>query len=148
MSRPPRDRRAERDAIHAAAARLLAGTPLRSATGGLSATALATESGVPRWKLYEHRDLIEEFQARVRAQDSVPDALSQLKADNERLAAELADTAAALAAERARTALLRRALAEASIELEHARQHGADDATVTRLPTARRSTRTRPGPTR
>ncbi len=144
MSWPPRDRQTERDAIHAATA-LLAGTPLRSATGRLSATELASEAGLPRWKLYEHRDLVEDFQARVHAQDAVPDAQVQMKADNERLVAELAD-AAALAAERGRTALLRRALTEASIELEHARQHSGSDASVTHLPTARRSTRTRPDP--
>jgi hypothetical protein len=63
----------------------------------------------------------------------VPDALLQWKVANERLTAE-----------RARTALLRRTLAEALIELEHARQHGADDASVTQLPTVRGSIRTRP----
>ena len=105
---------------------------------------LATESGLPRWKLYKHRDLIEDFQAKASAQNAVPDALRQMKADNERLTAELANATAALAAERARTALLRRTLAEASIELEHARQHRTGDASVTRLPTTRRTTRTQP----
>ena len=146
MSRPSRDLRAERAAIQAAAARLLAGTPLRSPSGTLSATGLITESGLARWKVYEHRDLVEGFQARVHAQDAVPEALLQMKADNKRLAAELAETTAALAAERARTALLRRALAEASIELELTRQDAAGNATVIHLPATRRPTRARPGP--
>jgi hypothetical protein len=132
VSRPPRDRQAERDAIHAAAARLLAGTPPRSATGGLSATELATESGLPRWKLYEHRDLVEDFQARVHAQDAVPDAQLQLKADNERLAANLADTSAAphrrtgprrLAAARARRGVNRAGTRTARCDEPHGPGH-------------------------
>jgi len=145
MSRPPRDRQAERNAIHAAAARLLAGTPLRSAAGALSATTLATESGLPRWKLYDHGDLLGDFQSRVHAQGAVPEAQMSLGATNERLVAELANTTAELSAERARTALLRRALTEATIELEQAREQVVGDATVTHLPVARRRSTRPPG---
>jgi hypothetical protein len=137
VSRPPRDRQAERTAIQGAAGRLLSGTP----AGRLSATELITESGLARWKVYEHRDLIEEFRARVKAADIVPDAMRCLMAENERLRVDLAETAAALTEERARMALLRRVLTETSIELEQIRQHPAADATVVRLPASRRHRR-------
>jgi len=48
MARQPRDRKADRSAIQAAASRLLAGTPLRSASGKLTVTELITESGLRR----------------------------------------------------------------------------------------------------
>jgi hypothetical protein len=58
---------ADRAVIQAAADRLLAGTPLRS-TGELTVVQLAAEAGVKRWLLtHTHRDLAEQFQARVRA---------------------------------------------------------------------------------
>jgi hypothetical protein len=47
----------------------------------LSATDLITESGVARWKVYEHRDLVEEFRACAKAADVVPDAMRCLKAE-------------------------------------------------------------------
>jgi hypothetical protein len=139
VSRAPRNRPGERAAIQAAANRLLAGTPLRSRSGNLSATELIAESGLARWKVYEHRDLIEQFQARVKAAGAVPDAMRDLAVQNKRLAEELVKTTAALRAEQARTAMLRRALTETSIELAHAREEADTDATVTRLPTTRRS---------
>jgi hypothetical protein len=66
------------------------------------------------------------FQARVRAAHAVPETMRDLAADNERLVTELAQTAAALKDEQARTAPLRRALTEASIELERASQVQSD----------------------
>jgi hypothetical protein len=52
--------------------------------------------------------------------------MRDLAADNERLVTELAQTAAALKDEQARMALLRRALTEASIEVERASQVQSD----------------------
>jgi transposase-like protein len=85
---------AERDAIRAAADRLLDGTPLRS-TGELTVVQLAAEAGVKRWLLtHKHRDLAEHFQARARllAGDPPPIAalkkkISELEDDNARLKA-------------------------------------------------------------
>ncbi|WP_327358070.1 hypothetical protein [Streptomyces sp. NBC_01304] len=84
----------ERDAIRAAVDRLLDGTPLRS-TGELTIVQLAAEAGIKRWLLtHKHRDLAEQFQARVRllAQDPPPVAalkkkISELEEDNTRLKA-------------------------------------------------------------
>jgi hypothetical protein len=141
MSRQPRDRQAERAALEAAAGRLLAGTPLRTTAGNLSATELIAESGLARWKVYEHRDLVEGFQARVKTVGAVPATMQALAADSQRLTRQLAEMTAALKAEQARTALLRRALAETTIELEHARHNPADNVTAFRLPAARRERR-------
>jgi hypothetical protein len=66
-------------AIQAAADRLLAGTPLRS-TGELTVMQLACEAGVKRWLLtHKHRDLAEQFQARVRLADQDPPPVVELK---------------------------------------------------------------------
>ncbi|MCX3059652.1 hypothetical protein [Streptomyces beihaiensis] len=83
-----------RDAIRAAADRLLEGTPLRS-TGELTVVQLAAEADVKRWLLtHKHRDLAEQFQARARALagDSPPVAelkkrISELEDANARLKA-------------------------------------------------------------
>jgi len=139
VSRAPRDLPTERTAIEAAAGRLLSGAPLRATEGKLSTTELITESGLPRWKVYEHRDLVQDFQARVNATDAVPDPTLDLAATNQRLAAQLAETTAALNDERARSALLRRALTEASIELHQARQDQAANVTEFRPPAIRRA---------
>ncbi len=147
MSRAPRDLQAERAAIQAAAERLLTGAPRRATTGELSATELITESGLARWKVYEHRDLVEQYQARVTAAGAVPVPMQHLTSENQRLVTELPETIAALKAEQARTALLRRALTEASIELEHARQETAANVTAFRLPATRRARTVLPRPT-
>lgn len=64
----------ERDAIEAAASRLLAGTPLRS-NGALTVVALAEEAGVKRHVLtYRHTDLKDLFYAQVRARAKFPTA--------------------------------------------------------------------------
>jgi len=147
VSRAPRDPQAERAAIQAAADRLLSGTPRRATTGKLTATELITESRLARWKVYEHRDLVEQYQARVTAAGAVPEPMQHLTAGNQRLATELAQTIAALKAEHARTALLRRALTEASIELEQARQETAANVTAFRLPATRRARHASPHPT-
>lgn len=80
----------ERDQIHAAMDRLLAGTPLRS-DGALTVVSLAAEADVKRHVLtHRHTDLKDEFYARVRAQGRVPaseqELRNELKATQEKLA--------------------------------------------------------------
>ncbi|MER5493445.1 hypothetical protein [Streptomyces sp. NPDC002490] len=57
MGRRPRDRDRDAAAIKAAAERLLAGTPLRSASGKLTATELIVESGLRRDVVYPHHQI-------------------------------------------------------------------------------------------
>jgi hypothetical protein len=130
MSWTRRDRDAERAAVRAAAHRLLAGTPLRSATGNLTGTELITESGLRRDVVYgDHKDLVGEFQARAKAQRSTPVALQNLAAERDTLAAELA----AVRQERSATAVLRRIAAELAIELDQARSEMAASGKATLL---------------
>jgi hypothetical protein len=94
------DRQAERDAIQAAIARLLAGTPTRS-TGALTVLQLATEAGVKRWVLtHKHPDLREAFEEQRQAANGVPAAyqhlqgrIADLEAANQRLRDENAGLA-------------------------------------------------------
>jgi hypothetical protein len=138
VSRTRRDRDAERAAIRAAADRLLSGTPLRSTTGNLTSTELITECGLRRDVVYgEHKHLVEEFQARVKAQQSTPLAVQDLAAERDTLATELASLKQELAHERAATAVLRRIAAELALELDQARNELADSSNVTRLPAGR-----------
>jgi hypothetical protein len=79
-----------RNHIRAAMDRLLAGTPLRS-DGALTIVALAAEAGIKRHILtHRHTDLKEEFYARVRAQNRIPESekrlRDQLQATQRRLA--------------------------------------------------------------
>ena len=134
MSCRPRDRAAERAAITAAADRLLAGTPLHSTTGKLTQTELVRESQLRRDVVYEHRDLVDAFKARVEAQHNVPSAMQVVIDQREQLAAQVATIKAELAREREVTATLRHLAAELSLELDQAREELATTATVTRLP--------------
>lgn len=137
MGRKPRNRDAEKAAIAAAAERLLAGTPLRSATGKLTATELIVESGLRRDVVYEHDKtdkVVENFMARVKARNAVPEAMQQLTDDHQRLTKELHDTRAALADERGKTNVLLRVASELSLELQQAREELAAAQQVTRLP--------------
>jgi hypothetical protein len=107
VSRTPRERDAERAAIKAAADRLLAGTPLRSASGKLTTSELITETGLRRDVIYaDYRDLVEEFQ-------------------------KLTEVAAELTEERAAGAALRGVVAELSLELQQARDELAAYSGVT-----------------
>lgn len=135
MSRRPRDRAAERAAITAAAERLVAGTPLYSASGNLTQTELIVESQLRRDVVYEHRDLIDVFKAQIKAQHSVPSAMQAVIDERDRLAAQIADIKTELAREREIARTLRRLAAELSLELDQARQDLATAATVTHLPT-------------
>jgi hypothetical protein len=135
MSRARRDRDAEHAAIRAAAGRLLAGTPLRSATGNLTGTELITERALRRDVVYgDHKDLVEEFQAQAKAQRFTPLAVQDLAAERDKLARELASTRQELASERAATAVLRRISAELAIELDQARAELTASSNAPRLP--------------
>ncbi|MFD3580995.1 hypothetical protein [Streptomyces sp. NPDC058683] len=66
-------------AFKAAAERLLAGTPLRSLSGKLTATELIVESGLRRDVVYpQHQNLVDEVRLRAKAQDRVPAAAQEL----------------------------------------------------------------------
>ncbi|HEV2639028.1 MAG TPA: hypothetical protein VGX23_28040 [Actinocrinis sp.] len=131
MSRTPRHRAAERIAIQTAADRLLAGAPLRSESGKLTASELITESALRRDVVYEHRDLVDAFKGRARALHGLPEAAQKIADRADRLAAELKQAKTDLEHERTTTAYLRRVIAEMSIELELSRRQGSTgDATV------------------
>lgn len=135
MSRTPRERDAEHATIRAAADRLLTGTPLRSVSGKLTVSELITESGLRRDVVYsDYRDLVEEFQARVKVQDSTPLAMQDLAEQNAKLKEKITEVAAELAKERAAGTALRRAVAELSLELQQAREELASVGNVARLP--------------
>jgi hypothetical protein len=136
MGRKQRDRDAERIAIAAAADRLLAGTSFRSTTGRLTATELIIESGLRRDVVYEHdktSKIVENFSARVKARNAVPEAMYHLVGDNLRLKNEPEETRAALAQERGKIKVLLRVTSELSLELEQAREELATAQHVTRL---------------
>nr|WSX75857.1 hypothetical protein OH826_19570 [Streptomyces sp. NBC_00899] len=138
-SRRPRDLEAERAALRTAADRLLAGTPLRSASGKLTASELLSESGLRRDVAYgDHKDLVEEFQARARAQHSTPSAMQEMAEQNAGLKTKLATVTGTLAKERAVTAALRRIIAELDLELQEAREELKQSGNITRLPAPRR----------
>lgn len=138
MSRTARrDRDAERAAIRAAARRLLAGTPLRSATGKLTGTKLIAECGLRRDVVYgDHKDLVEEFQAQVKARQFTPPAALDLAAERDKLARQLASVRQELASERAASAALRCIAAELAIELDQARSEMNASRNVIPLPSA------------
>jgi chromosome segregation ATPase len=81
----------ERREIEAAMDRLLNGTPLRS-DGKLTIVSLAAEAGVKRHALtHKHTDLKDLFNARVKAQHSVPASETALRDQNEELRRKLED---------------------------------------------------------
>jgi chromosome segregation ATPase len=121
------DRQTERDAIEAATARLLAGTPIRS-TGALTVLQLANEAGVKRWVLtHKHPDLRKAFEDQRQAANGVPAAyqhlhgrIAELEAANHRLRTDNAELA-----ERVDTyAQVIRELAAALESLRARPQHG------------------------
>jgi secreted protein with Ig-like and vWFA domain len=137
-TRRPRDLSAERSALRASADRLLEGTPLRSESGSLTVTELLRESGLRRDVVYgDHKDLVEEFQARARAQQHTPALAQSLADENAGLKERLAEATSALARERELTAALRRLVAELDLELHEARD-GLGPSRVTALPARRR----------
>ena len=85
----------ERREIEAAMDRLLDGTPLRS-DGKLTIVSLAAEAGVKRHVLtHKHTDLKDLFNARVKAQHSVPASETALREQNAELCRKLDDMRAA-----------------------------------------------------
>jgi chromosome segregation ATPase len=81
----------ERREIEAAMHRLLNGTPLRS-DGKLTIVSLAAEAGVKRHVLtHRHTDLKDLFNARVKAQNSVPASEAALREQNAELRRKLDD---------------------------------------------------------
>ncbi len=134
MTRRRRDRLSERAAITAAAGRLLAGTPLRSTSGRLTASELIIEAGLRRDVVYgDHKDLVEQFQTRVKAQHATPAAMQQLAEQHAELQRQLIAVRAELAAEQQAGAALRRMVAELSLELHQAREELTAHANVTPL---------------
>ena len=122
MTRKRRDRDAERRELAAAIRRLLAGTPLRSTSGKLTSSELITESGLRRDVVYgEHKDLVDDFRARVKAQHATPASIARVADDNRALKDENASLKAQLAAERETTKTLAKIIGELSLELHQAR---------------------------
>lgn len=79
----------ERAEIEAAMDRLLDGIPLRS-DGKLTTVSLAAEAGVKRHVLtHKHTDLKDRFNARVKAQDSIPASETALRQQNNELRRKL-----------------------------------------------------------
>ncbi|MFJ9767299.1 hypothetical protein ACIRUY_26100 [Streptomyces erythrochromogenes] len=138
-SRRPRDLEAERATLRAAADRLLAGTPLRSASGKLTASELLRESGLRRDVAYgDHKDLVEEFQARVKAQNATPAAMQELADKYGEVKERLAAVTKNLASEQAVSAALRRIVVELDLELMRTREELEQSGNVTRIPAPRR----------
>ncbi|MEU9079107.1 hypothetical protein [Kitasatospora sp. NPDC048538] len=109
---------ADRDAIRAAADRLLDGTPLRS-TGELTVVQLAAEAGVKRWLLtHKHRDLAEQFQARARLLAGDPPPIAALKKKIGDLEDANAELRAADAERQALTEFYAHLINELSVELD------------------------------
>jgi chromosome segregation ATPase len=145
MARKSRDRGAEMAAITAAAGRLLAGTPLRSTSGKLTTTELITESGLRRDVVYEHDSLVEDFQARVKAQNSTPTAMQELTDKYETVRKERDKVKAELTAEQNTNGILRKIVAELSLEIDQAKEELSASQNITHMADhARRSAAPRP----
>ncbi|GAA3083329.1 hypothetical protein GCM10020000_81840 [Streptomyces olivoverticillatus] len=144
---PPSLRRGERLSLKPNAPRFVPqpsafwlSTPLRSASGKLTASELLRESTLRRDVAYgDHKDLVEEFQARVRAQNATPSAIKELVDKCTELKEKLAVVTNDLTEERAVTATLRRIVAELDLELQQAREEIEQSGNVTRLPAPRRA---------
>jgi vacuolar-type H+-ATPase subunit I/STV1 len=137
--RRPRDLEAERVALRTATDRLLAGTPLRSASGKLTASELLRESGLRRDVAYgDHKDLVEEFQARVKAQNATPEAMQELADKYSAMKEKLVAVTENLTKEQVVSATLRRIVAELDLELTQAREELEQSGNVASLPAPRR----------
>ena len=139
-----RDRAAEQAAITSAAERLLAATPLRSATGKLTVSELITESGLRRDSVYDHPHLIDAFKARGKARDSAPAALTALAGERDDLRSQLTAAKDELSRERHAASTLRKLIAELSLELDQAREELQGSSNVTPLRPARNPVITQP----
>jgi chromosome segregation ATPase len=128
MARKSRDRGAEMAAITAAAGRLLAGT-----SGKLTTTELITESGLRRDVVYEHDSLVEDFQARVKAQNSTPTAMQELTDKYETVRKERDKVKAELTAEQNTNGILRKIVAELSLEIDQAKEELSASQNITHM---------------
>lgn len=123
MTRTRRDRDVEHRDLAAAAERLLAGTPLRSTTGKLTGTELIIESGLRRDVVYrDHKNLVDTFKARTKAQHGTPDSIAQVADENRALKSENTSLKRQLTDERETTKTLTKIVAELSLELHQARE--------------------------
>ncbi|NNG41315.1 hypothetical protein HJ588_18820 [Flexivirga sp. ID2601S] len=135
MSRRKRDLETERRDLTAAAQRLLDGTPLRSTSGRLTSTELITESGLRRDVVYgDHKNLVDDFQTRAKAQHQTPASIAQVADENRALKTENADLRRQLDAGRQTTTTLVKVATELSLELQQARAEIAQLRQVQRLP--------------
>jgi hypothetical protein len=121
--------------------------PLRATSGNLTASELITEAGLRRDVVYrDHKDLVENYHARVRAQTFVPDRIREITAERDQLKARLVETAEQVRQERHSTSTLRRLVTELSLELQQAHERQTTSAAITRLPrSSSTSAPSRPG---
>ncbi|MGK9464984.1 hypothetical protein ACSLFT_33875 (plasmid) [Streptomyces sp. G6] len=112
----------------------MTGTPFRSTAGKLTATELIVECGLRRDIVYgDHKELVDEFKARSKAQNGTPEVVQRMGEENAALRDALAKAKEQLAVERERVRALMRATAELSLELDQAREELAAAHQVTRL---------------
>jgi hypothetical protein len=71
--------------------------------------------------VYRHNNLIQDFQARVTAQDSTPTAIQELADENRQLKTEIDELSCELRREQARDRTMQMITAELSLELEQAK---------------------------
>lgn len=134
MTRRRRDLDAERRDLTAAAERLLAGTPLRSASGKLTSTQLITESGLRRDVVYgDHKNLVDDFRARVKAQHATPSSIARIADENRALKDENASLRKLLGEERETAKTLTKIVGELSLELHQVREELASLRQVPRV---------------
>ena len=121
------------------------GTPLRSTSGKLTTTELITESGLRRDIVYEHDGLVEDFQARVKAQNSTPTAMQELTDKYETVRKERDKVKSELTAEQNTNGILRKIFAELSLEIDQAKEELSASQNITHMADhARRSAAPRP----
>jgi len=87
--------------------------------------------------VYEHRDLVDEFKARVKAQNTVPAAVEKVAEHNRVLQGEITRLKADLIVECEKNKTLARVAVELSLELEQAKEEIAQGSSVVRLPSNR-----------
>ncbi|MFE1731246.1 hypothetical protein OH828_26755 [Streptomyces anulatus] len=127
------DRTAERNNIRAAMDRLLAGTPLRS-DGSLTVVSLAIEADIKRHALtHRHTDLKDEFYARIRAQDQVPDSERKLRQELKETRERLAEVRAENKQIKAEAKVLARIINVLELENDHLKGRQGRTGTVTSL---------------
>lgn len=110
-----RDRQQEVKAIREAASRLLRGETLQEAPSRITVRALAAESGIPRWALYEHPDLLAEFKAAAEQSGAEAPVVQDLRAALAKERGRVRTLRAELQEEQAQSANLRRVVAELAI---------------------------------